>query len=62
MDIKGMGRRRTQLLGDLRKIRNYLVLKEEAEDRKKVRNVTLSIEHKEKVHVIFHKSINVLIT
>ena len=36
-DVKGVGRRRTQLLDDLRNRRRYLELKEEAEDRKKWR-------------------------
>ena len=33
-ELKGVGRRRTQLLDDLRKRRRYWELKEEAEDRK----------------------------
>ena len=32
--VNGVGRRRTQLLGDLRTRRRYCELKEEAEDRK----------------------------
>ena len=32
--MKGVGRRRTQLLDDLRKRRRYWELKEEAEDQK----------------------------
>jgi len=35
-EVKGVGRRRTQLLGDLRN-RRYWELKEEAEDRKRWR-------------------------
>ena len=34
-EVKGVGRRRTQLLDDLRNRRRYWVLKEEAEDRKR---------------------------
>ena len=33
-EVKGVGRRRTQLLDDLRNRRTYWELKEEAEDRK----------------------------
>ena len=33
-EVKGVGRRRTQLLDDLRNRRSYWELKEEAEDRK----------------------------
>ena len=33
-EVKGVGRRRTQLLDDLRNSRRYWELKEEAEDRK----------------------------
>ena len=33
--VKGVGRRRIQLLDDLRNRRRYLELKEEAEDRKR---------------------------
>ena len=35
MEMKGGGRRRTQLLDDLRNRRRYWELKEEAEDRKR---------------------------
>ena len=35
--VKGVGRRRTQLLDDLRNRRRYWELKEEAEDRKRWR-------------------------
>ena len=34
-EVKGVGRRRTQLLDDLRNRRRYWELKEEAEDRKR---------------------------
>jgi hypothetical protein len=34
-EVKGVGRRRTQLLDDLRNKRRYWELKEEVEDRKK---------------------------
>ena len=44
-EVKGGGRRRTQLLNDLRNRRRYWELKEEAEDRKRwIRQC--SIEHK----------------
>ena len=36
-EVKGVGRRRTQLLDDLRNRRRYFELKEEAEDRKRWR-------------------------
>ena len=36
-EVKGVGRRRTQLLDDLRNRRRYWELKEEAEDRKRWR-------------------------
>ena len=36
-EVKGVGRRRTQLLDDLRNGRRYWELKEEAEDRKRWR-------------------------
>ena len=36
-EVKGVGRRRTQLLDDLRYRRRYWKLKEEAEDRKRWR-------------------------
>jgi hypothetical protein len=35
--VKGVGRRRTQLLDDFRNRRRYWELKEEAEDRKRRR-------------------------
>ena len=44
--MKGEGRRRTQLLDDLRNRRRYWELKEEAEDRNRWKD-SLSIEHKE---------------
>ena len=34
-EVKGVGRRRTQLLDDLRNKRRYWELKEEAEDKKR---------------------------
>jgi len=43
--VKGVGRRRTQLLDDLRNRRRYWELKEEAEDRKDGDD-SLLIEHK----------------
>ena len=36
-EVKGLGRRRTQLLDDLRGRRRYLELKERAEDRKRMK-------------------------
>jgi len=36
-EVKGVGRRRTQLLDDLRNRRRYWELKEEAEDQKRWR-------------------------
>ena len=44
--MNGVGRRRIQLLDDLRNRRRYWELKEEAEDRKSGKD-SLSIEHKE---------------
>ena len=55
---KGVGRRRTQLLDDLRNRSKYWELKEKAEDG----NDSLSIEHKEEIAVIFHNSIGLLIS
>ena len=52
--MKGVGRRRTQLLDDLRNRRRYWELKEEAEDLING-NDCLAIEHKEEIH-IFQKS------
>ena len=43
---KGVGRTRTQLLDDLRNRGKYWELKEEAEDRKKNGEDSLSLEHK----------------
>ena len=42
MKVKGVGRRRTQLLDDLRDRRRYWELKEEAEDRKRWRRQCIS--------------------
>jgi hypothetical protein len=44
MEVKGVGRRRrrTQLLDDLRNMRRYWELKEEAEDRKRWRRQFIS--------------------
>jgi hypothetical protein len=58
--MKGEGTRRTQLLDDFRHRRRYLELKEEAED-KKDGNDSLSIKHKEEIH-ISHKSMDLLIS
>ena len=57
MEVKGVGRRRTQLLDYLRNRRIYWELKDEAEDR----NNSLSIEDTEEIH-IFHKSVDLLIS
>jgi hypothetical protein len=59
-EVKGIGRRRTQLLDDLRNRRRYWELKDEAEDRK-IWIDSLSVEHKEEIH-IFHKSMDLLIS
>ena len=53
--VKGVGRKRTQLLDDLRNRIRYWEIKEEAE------NDSLSIEHKEEIH-IFRKSKDLLIS
>jgi hypothetical protein len=55
--MKGVGRKRTQLLVDRRNRRRYWELKEEAEDQ----NDSLSIEYKEEIH-IFHKIMVLLIS
>ena len=57
-EVKVVGRRRTQLLDDLRDRRRYWELKEEAEMDG---NDSLSIEHKEEIR-IFHKSIDLPIS
>jgi hypothetical protein len=44
-EVKGVGRRRTQLLDDLRNMRRYWELNEKAED-KKDGDKQLSIEYK----------------
>ena len=44
MEVKGVGRRRIQLLDDLRNRRGYWALEEEAEERIDENN-SLSIEH-----------------
>ena len=56
MEVKGVGRRRTQLLDDLRDRRTYWELKEEAEDRKDGDD-SLSIDHK-----YLSKSLDLLIS
>ena len=63
-EVKGARRRRrrTHLLDDLKNRRRHGELKEDAEDRKKDGNDSLSIEHKEEIQVIFHKSIDLLIS
>ena len=60
-ELKGIGRRRTQLLDDLRIRIWHWEQKEEAEDRKKYENYSLSIEHKEEID-IFRKSMGLLIS
>ena len=49
--MKGVGRRRTQLLDDLRNRRRYWELKEELKIEKDG-NDSLSIEHKEDIHIL----------
>ena len=49
-EVKGVGRRRAQLLDDLRNLRRYWELKKEAEDRKiwkGQRKDSLSLDYKE---------------
>ena len=55
-EVKGVGRRRTQLFDDLRNRRTYWELKVEIDG-----NDNLSIEHKEEIH-IFRKSMDLLIS
>ena len=61
--MKRIGRRRRRRIQflDLRNRKIYWELKEEAED-KKDGNDSLSIEHKEEIKVIFHKSMDLLIS
>ena len=59
-EVKGVGRGRTQLLDNLRN-RRYWELKEEAEGQKGGKD-SLSIELKEGIQVIFHKSTDQLIS
>ena len=54
--VKGVGRRRTQLLDDLRN-RRYWELKEEAEDRKKMETTVHQLNIS-----FFHKSLDLLIS
>ena len=56
-----VGRRRTQLLDDMRCRRRYWELTEEVEDRKRWKRQSITIEHKEEIH-IFHKSMDLLIS
>ena len=60
-EVKGVGRRTTQLLDDLRNRKIYWDLKEEAEGGKRWKQ-QLSHEHKEEIQVIFHKSMDLLIS
>ena len=53
-EIKGVGRRRTQLLDDSRNKRRHWEVKEETEDRKRWKR------HKEEIQVIFLKSMDLL--
>ena len=57
---KGSGRR-TQLLDDLRNRRRYWKLKEEAKTEQDG-NYNLFRERKEDIHVIFYKSMDLLIS
>ena len=59
-EVKGVQRIIIQLLDDLRNRRRYWELKKEAEDIKDESD-SLSIEHKEEIQVIFHKSMDLLI-
>ena len=56
--VKGIGRRRTQLLDDLRNKTRYWELKGEAEDG----NDSLLIEHKEGIQVTSYISMYLLIS
>ena len=58
---KGIGIRRAQLLDDLRNRRRYLELKDKAGNRKRWKD-SLSHEHKDEIQVIFHKSMDLLIS
>ena len=57
MKVKGVGRRRTQLLDDLRKRRRYWEVMEEAEDRKKMERAIYQSNIS-----IFRKSLDLLIS
>ena len=52
-EMTGVGRRRTQLLDDLRNRRRYWELKEEAENRKKIETTVYQSNIS-----IFHKSLD----
>ena len=56
-EVKEVGRRRTQLLDNLRNRRRYWKLKEEAENRKKVETTVYQSNTS-----IFHKSLDLLIS
>ena len=60
--MKGVGRRRTQLLDFLRNIRRYWELKEETEDRKKKMETTVYQSNIRKKIDIFHKFMDLLIS
>ena len=57
-EVKGVGRRRTQLLDGVRNRTRCWELKKEAADRKKSGSKSLSVHHKEEIQVIFHKFIS----
>ena len=57
-EVKGIGRRRTQLLDDLRNRIWYWEIKKEAEDQKDGKD-SLSCEHKKEMYV-FHTPMDLL--
>ena len=60
-EVKGVGRRRTQLLDDLRNRRRYWELKEEAEDRKRWKRQFIKRIYGRNI-IIFRKSMDLLIS
>jgi hypothetical protein len=59
MELKGIGRRKNQLLVYLRNLRRYWELKEKVEDLKKL-ETTISHVKKEEMRVLFLKYMDLL--
>ena len=60
MEVEGVGRRRTQLLDDLRNRRRSWELKEDVEDKKKVEPMFYHKNIRKKTQLFYHKSMVML--